>query len=106
MNSLEVKFRDKITERVQEYKYLRLILAEKITWKKNSLHIHKKILENFITSSIISKKNFGIGHLKRVYAVLYESVFSCGIIRWEACEHKAQLKILQNTVGRIVLIGH
>jgi len=91
-----------VIERVNETKYLGIILDEKLTWKGHSLYIQSKLRRtNYLFYHL--KGFFGTPHLKKLYATLYESVYSYGIMHWGACKHIKPIKVLQNAVCRIIL---
>lgn len=100
--TLELKLCNEVIEGVNEYKYLGLILDEKLTWKNHSIYIQSKLRKiNYLFYHL--KKYLNSSHLKRLYSPLYESVFSYGIVHWGACKHIKPIKVLQNRVCRTIL---
>lgn len=99
-----MKINDEVIEEVTEYKYLGLVFDPKLTWKKHSIYVQSKLRKiNYLFYHL--QKHMSTLHLKRLYAPLYESVFSYGIVHWGACRHIKPIKILQNRVCRTIL-GH
>lgn len=93
-----------VIERVDEMKYLGLILDGKLTWKNHSIYLQSKLRKiNFLFYHL--KNYFNKQHLKKLYTSLYESVLSYGMIHWGASKHNKPLKMLQNRVCRTIL-GH
>jgi endonuclease/exonuclease/phosphatase (EEP) superfamily protein YafD len=100
----ELRVDGRVIEKIDEMKYLGLILDGKLTWKKHSFYLQTKLRKiNFLFYHL--KKYFRTFHLKKLYTTLYESVLSYGIIHWGACKHLMPTKVLQNKVCQGIL-GH
>lgn len=101
-DSLELKLGTRVLENVEEYKYLGLLLNSKLSGKSHSINVLTKLRKiNYLFYHL--GKCFSEIHLKKLYVLLYESVFNYGIIHWGACKHIKPIKVLQNRVCRTIL---
>lgn len=101
-SKLNLKIGNEVLERVKKAKYLGVTLDEKLIWKEHSLVLQSKLRKlNFLFYHL--KNYFNEKHLKKLYLLLYESVFTYGIIHWGASKHIRPIKILQNKVCRSIL---
>ena len=101
-HNLKLKIGNKPLVRDNKYKYLGLLLDEKLIWRDHLLELRAKLRKlNFLFFHL--KSYYNTKHLRKLYLPLYESTMTYGIIHWEGSKHIEAIKVLQNKVCRNIL---
>lgn len=85
-----VKIRNQTVQHVQTYKYLGVVLDEKLSFKSHIEYACKKAVDAFYKIGRIGKANWGLGYrsLLTIYKGLGEAILLYGVAAWA---HKLEL---------------